>query len=286
MSIFKKKENKTIIAVLSGKGGTGKTLVSVNLACVIPGAVYADCDVEEPNGHLFFKPINLKTKEIGILIPSINEEKCTGCTKCVEFCKFNALAYVGRVMVFEEICHYCGGCTIVCPEKAITEVNLNIGKVVIGDSEGTRIISGFLNVGSVSGVPIIKDIQKQIKEEEHTVIVDCPPGSACAVMESVQSSDYCILVAEPTIFGSHNLDMVYKLVTLFKKPCGVILNKCDGNENPSKEYCIRNNIEIIAEIPYDSELSDINGNGEIAARVSQKYKDIFMNIAEKIPKVK
>jgi len=282
---IRKSMEKNIIAVLSGKGGTGKTMVSVNLACILPGAAYSDCDVEEPNGHLFFKPTQLSEKNVDILIPKIDREKCTGCTKCVDFCKFNALAYVGKVLVFEEICHYCGGCTIVCPEKAITETNYNIGKIVQGFFERTKVISGFLNVGAISGVPIIKEIHKQIKEERNTVIVDCPPGSSCAVMESIQASDYCILVSEPTIFGAHNLDMVYRLVKLLNKKCGVILNKCDGNYNPSEDYCLENDINIIARIPYDSELSDINGNGKIAVKESDLYRGVFQDIIKEIEKV-
>lgn len=271
-----------VIAVLSGKGGTGKTLLSVNLACLIKDSSYVDCDVEEPNGHLFLKPTEITKKDVGIFIPSVDFAKCNGCMKCVEFCRFNALAYVGKIMIFKDICHFCGGCTLVCPEKAIKEVNRNIGKIERGKSEDVTVLTGFLNVGRVSGVPIIEEMQREIENLSGVVFVDCPPGSACAVMEAVQASDYCILVAEPTTFGAHNLDMVYRLVTLFNKPCGVVLNKCDDNENPSKEYCIQNKIEILSSIPYDKELSLINGNGDILVRVSDKYRKLFQNILDKV----
>jgi MinD superfamily P-loop ATPase len=267
-----------IIAILSGKGGTGKTLVSVNLACSEANSTYVDCDVEEPNGHLFLKPIDLESRKVGILIPAIDNDRCNGCKKCVDFCRFNALAYTNKVLVFEDVCHYCGGCSLVCPEKAITEVNKNIGYIQIGKSLDVTVISGFLNVGGITGVPIIKKMEENYINRDGMIFIDCPPGSSCAVMESINKSDYCILVAEPTIFGSHNLDMVYKLIKLFNKPCGVVLNKSNNDVNPSLEYCKNNNIPIIASIPDDNELGKINSSGDIIVRISKKYKKMFSNI--------
>ncbi|MDD4321804.1 MAG: AAA family ATPase, partial [Acidaminococcaceae bacterium] len=188
------------IAVLSGKGGTGKTFVSVNLAAAAPKAVYIDCDVEEPNGYLFFKPVNVKEEKIIVKLPVVDSKLCTGCRKCVDFCAFNALAYIGsKVKIFDEVCHSCGGCKLVCPEKAITEKDKIIGSVQCGQSKNVGVNTGILNAGETSGIPIIKKLLKDIKNAEHQLnIIDCPPGSACIVMESIKDADYCILVAEPT----------------------------------------------------------------------------------------
>jgi len=264
------------VAVLSGKGGTGKTLVSVNLAAVSGKAVYIDCDVEEPNGHLFFKPVIEDVKKVTVKIPQVDQHLCDGCRKCVDFCRFNALAYVNKQwLLFDEICHSCGGCALVCPLHAITEIDKVIGEVKIGMSDQIKVISGFLNPGEVSGIPIIKQLFKEIVNEQEDILIDCPPGSACIVMESIKDADYCILVAEPTIFGEHNLKMVYELVKLFDKPFGVILNKYQDGFNPSEAFCLKENIKIIGKIPFDQELGTINSNGSLIINESVKYKELF-----------
>jgi len=273
------------IAVLSGKGGTGKTLVSVNLASVAEQSTYVDCDVEEPNGHLFFKPEQVSETEIKINIPVINSNLCNGCRKCIDFCKFNALAYFkNSVVVFEEVCHSCGGCMLLCPQKAITEKKKTIGKIQQGTSEKVKVLSGILNTGEVSGIPIIRNLFNIIKEDQNLIIVDCPPGSACVVMESIKDADFCILVAEPTLFGAHNLNMVFELVKLFQKPFGVILNKCLEGENPSEMFCKKNSLSILGRIPFDTELGTLNSNAKIVARESIKYKDLFSEILQNVLK--
>ncbi len=270
------------IAVLSGKGGTGKTLLSVNMAVVADKSIYIDCDVEEPNGHLFLKPKNISTEKVTVKIPVVDVELCNGCRKCVEFCKFNALAYIkDRLIIFDNICHSCGGCILVCPEKALTEKEKIIGEVQKGASSNVTVLSGILNIGEASGVPIIDRLLDEEPADESITIIDCPPGSACIVMESIKDADYCILVAEPTLFGAHNLSMVYELVKLFNKPNGVVLNKCEEGKNPSKDFCIKNNIKILGEIPFDIELGTLNSNGQIAARENSKYKDLFSNLLKK-----
>lgn len=266
------------IAVLSGKGGTGKTLVSVNLAAAAEKSTYLDCDVEEPNGHLFFKPHDIETKEITIKIPKVDENKCSGCRKCVDFCKFNALAYINnKVFVFDEVCHSCGGCSLLCPKKAISEVEKVIGKVQRGVSQNVKVATGILNTGESSGIPIIKELLINTEENVLTFI-DCPPGSACIVMESIKDVDYCILVAEPTLFGVHNFNMVYNLVKLFNKPFGAVLNKCLDGENPAEKYCLDKNIKILGRIPFDNELGTINSNALISVRLKDKYRDLFTSL--------
>lgn len=271
------------IAVLSGKGGTGKTLVSVNLASMMKAAIYMDCDVEEPNGHLFFKPENTQVNNVSVWIPDIDSEKCTGCRACAVFCKFNALAYINqKIKVFESVCHACGGCALICPEKAITERPKSIGVIEAGVSQSVEVVTGRLNTGEESGVPIIKALLKMKKEETRPMVIDCPPGSSCMVMESIQDADFCLLVAEPTIFGRHNLEMVYELVTLFQKPFGVLLNKTVTGENPSEIFCLENNIPILGRIPFDSQLGTINSNGGIVAREDAHYKMLFETLLKNI----
>lgn len=274
------------IAVLSGKGGTGKTLISVNLAAAAKTSTYIDCDVEEPNGHLFFKPEDVQEEETSVKIPIVNNELCNGCRKCVDFCNFNALAYVkDRLIIFEEICHSCGGCVILCPEKALTEKEKVIGRVQKGTSEQVTIHTGILNIGEASGIPIInKLISEENLEENKNVFIDCPPGGACIVMESIKDADYCILVAEPTLFGVHNLNLVYELVKLFNKPFGVVLNKSLEGENPAEAFCLEKNIEILARIPFDNELGTLNSNAEIVVRKSKKYETMFLDLLDTVTK--
>jgi MinD superfamily P-loop ATPase len=273
------------IAVLSGKGGTGKTLVTVNLAAAAKTATYIDCDVEEPNGHLFFKPEGVKEEKVTVKIPMADEELCSGCRKCVDFCKFNALAYTNKLIVFDEICHSCGGCILICPEKALTEKDKVIGTVQKGTSGNVSVYTGIMNIGEASGVPIIKKLlEPENQEADKLTVIDCPPGSACIVMESIKDADYCILVAEPTLFGVHNLNMVYELVTLFKKPFGVVLNKCLDDENPAETFCIENNIKILGRIPFDNELGKLNSNAEIAVNESEKYRELFSDLLQTVIK--
>ncbi len=273
------------IAVLSGKGGTGKTFVSVNLAEVMEKSAYVDCDVEAPNGHLFFQPVWLQTDTIMRKLPTIDEKRCNGCRVCTDFCKFNALAYImDKVLVFEEVCHSCGGCTRFCPQGAITEKDKPIGKIQYGKSLKTSVYTGTMMTKEASGIPVIDELLERVQEIDN-VVIDCPPGSACSVMTSIQEADYCILVAEPTIFGRHNLSMVHELVELYKKPYGVVLNKCFEGENPSKAYCIENNITILKEIFYEDQLAQLQSEGKIAVRESLQYWNLFMDLLDRIEEV-
>ncbi|MGI6176378.1 MAG: 4Fe-4S binding protein [Christensenellales bacterium] len=274
------------IAILSGKGGTGKTLVSVNLAAAGAPSAYIDCDVEEPNGHLFFKPENVQQQKITVKIPTVDDALCDGCRKCVDFCKFNALAYIkDRLVIFEEMCHSCGGCVLLCPQKALTEKEKVIGKIEEGVSRQVAVRTGILNTGEASGVPIIKKmLEKGESKPNGPALIDCPPGSACVVMESIKDADYCILVAEPTLFGVHNLNMVYELVRLFHKPFGVVLNKCLAGENPSEQYCADKGIRILCRIPFDHALGLMNSNAEVAAWKDKKYAALFSSLLKTVIK--
>ena len=272
------------IAVLSGKGGTGKTFVSVNLAAVAEQAAYIDCDVEEPNGRLFFKPESPVETPVYTMLPTFDAQKCTGCRKCVDFCRFNALVFVkDKPMVFAEVCHACGGCTLICPSNAVTEQKRPVGIVETGQSENVRIVTGVLNPGEASGIPVIKAALKSVKTDGLTVI-DCPPGSSCSVMESVADADFCLLVAEPTIFGLHNLKMVTELVRLFQKPLGVVINKADGCFEPLESFCGQNQIPILCKIPYSETLAQICAQAEIAVLKDSEIKNLFLDLLETVKK--
>ncbi len=273
------------IAVLSGKGGTGKTLISVNLAASAKASTYIDCDVEEPNGHLFFKPDEVQVEEVSVKIPKVDSELCNGCRKCVDFCKFNALAYIkNKLIIFDDVCHSCGGCILVCPEKALTEKAKVIGKVQNGVSGEVTVWTGMLNTGEPTGIPIIKKLLNRNPEVGKLTFIDCPPGSACIVMESIKDADYCILVAEPTLFGVHNLNMVYELVKLFNKPFGVLINKCMEGKNPAEMFCLEKNIRILGRIPFDNELGTLNSNSEIAVNKNEEYRKLFSSLLNKVTK--
>lgn len=271
------------IAVLSGKGGTGKTLLSVNLASVAKNSEYIDCDVEEPNGHLFFNPKNIETEKVNVRIPIVDQELCNGCRKCIDFCKFNALAYIDdKLLIFNDICHSCGGCTLVCPQNALSEKEKNIGEIQKGISNGVNITTGMMNTGEASGTSIINKMLKDSSDDKDITIIDSPPGSACIVMETIKDVDYCVLVAEPTLFGVHNLNMVYELVNLFNKPHGVVLNKNFDGENPAEDFCLDNNIKILGKIPFDNDLGKMNSEGTIVVRENEKYRKIFSSILKRI----
>lgn len=271
------------IAVLSGKGGTGKTFVSVNLAKTAGVATYLDCDVEEPNGRLFFKPQQVNEKPVYVRIPEFHEEKCIHCRKCVDFCRFHALAAVGKKhMVFPEVCHSCGGCTIICPTGAITEKERPVGTVEIGEQDDVTVVTGILNLGEASGIPVIKEVLMYADLIKELTVIDCPPGSACTVMESIQAADYCVLVAEPTAFGLHNFKMVYELVTLLKKPCGVIINKCNNRDTLMEEYCKKEGINVLARISDRLDFAKEGAKASIAVEQDGELKNQFKNVLEKI----
>lgn len=266
------------IAVLSGKGGTGKTFVSVNLAAVSKSATYLDCDVEEPNGALFLQPQGLQTKTVDTMVPVVDASACNGCRTCVEYCKFNALAYIKEnLRVFPELCHGCEGCVVLCPEKALSVGARRIGVIEEGVGNGVAVKTGRLDIGQATGVPIIRQLVSEACSSEH-LIIDCPPGSSCVVMESIREADYCILVAEPTAFGIHDLDMVYRLVRLFDIPFGLVINKQMDNAHMLDAYCRERSIPVIGRIPYDAEAGNVIAEGLIAAHRYTPFRETFINI--------
>lgn len=270
------------IAVLSGKGGAGKTLVACGLACAAGRAVYADCDVEEPNGRLFFKPENTVIRPVLRRMPAFDAQKCTGCRKCVERCRFNALVFVkGAPMLFGEVCHSCGVCAYVCPEGAVAEAGLEVGAVESGVRGGIRVVTGELKLGEATGVPVIAAALEEAGDEG-TVIIDCPPGSACPVMEAAREAGYCVLVTEPTAFGLHDLRLVVELMRVMGKPCGVVVNKAGAEYAPLEEYLAREGLPVLARIPYSENLAAIVSAGGLAYDEDAQARELFTALLGRI----
>ena len=271
------------IAVLSGKGGAGKTFVAANLAAAAGRAVYVDCDVEEPNGRLFWQPENLTQTEVATKLPQFDAEKCIGCRKCVDFCRFHALVFLkNKPMLFDEVCHSCGGCQLVCPAQAVTEQDHPIGHLEIGTKGDVSIVTGVLNPGEATGVPVIHAALRAADRLGDTVVIDCPPGSACPVMESVTQADQCVLVAEPTAFGFDNVRMVYELATLLGKSCGVVINKMEQPYQPLEDFCKEKKIPVLARIPYDAQVAASIADGQILSYVNPQLAAQFKQILYKI----
>lgn len=270
--------DKIRIAILSGKGGTGKTTISVNLAYAINESYYIDCDIEEPNGNLFFKNETIESKNIKVKIPVVDHSICDGCRKCVDFCAFNALAFVNnKVKLFSELCHSCGGCKLVCPQNAITEEDKIIGYIKRKEEDGVKILTGELIPKFPSGTTIIKELLKT--KLDFPQIIDCPPGTACTVMEAIEGADYCIIVGEPTLFGLANFKMVHELLKKFKMKFGVIINKYYPNEDDViEQYCLENDLKILTKIPYDQKIGKDVSKGIIISRDNLMYKQLFQDI--------
>lgn len=269
------------IAVLSGKGGTGKTLVSVNLAAVEDKATYIDCDVEEPNGHLFLKPSSVFEQVITVGKPEVDQKLCDGCRICSKACAFNALAVIGKqLLIFEEICHSCGLCMSLCPQHALIEVQKPLGVVRKGNSGSITFLSAEMRIGESSAVPLIKALMRE--KQTGLTILDSPPGSGCLVTETVSHADFCLLVAEPTLFGSHNLVMVHELVMLLGKPCAVLLNKTEEGKNPSEAYAKTHGLRILGSLPYDQQLAHLTSEGLVASRESERYHSYFSTLLQEV----
>ncbi|MCM8900250.1 ATP-binding protein [Caldicoprobacter algeriensis] len=268
------------IAVLSGKGGTGKTAVSVSLAALIPGSQYVDCDVEEPNGYIFLRPRIGKSISVELLVPTVDVQKCTGCGLCARVCQFNAIAVVrGKVLVFPEICHYCGACTIACPEGAIKEVPRQIGVVEI--SQDGAFIHGRLNTGESTGVPIVDELKRNLKEDAHPIL-DCPPGVSCSVVHAIEGCDYCILVTEPTPFGLYDLEIAVKLMERMGIPFGVVTNKASEGVDLIDEFCEKRGIDVLVKLPFSVEVAKAYSQGILPIDVDDEWRARLALLYEKV----
>ncbi|OLS27436.1 MAG: Iron-sulfur cluster carrier protein [Candidatus Thorarchaeota archaeon AB_25] len=275
-----------IITVASGKGGTGKTTVAVNLALSIGSTNLLDCDVEEPNVHTLLHPTKMQTTSVTVPTPSVDQDKCTLCGKCAEFCQFNAI-FVGKTktMIYEEMCHSCGGCKLVCPDDAITEVERSIGRIHQSNMGQTQLVYGELSIGEPIATTLIHAVKEQVKTDEINIL-DAPPGTACPVIETMRESDYLVLVTEPTPFGLHDLSMAVDVVRELKIPFGVIINRAGIGDEGVEEFCKENNIPILLEIPFNRQIAELYSRGipfvQEMPEWRQQFKDLFNHIVELI----
>jgi len=277
-----------IISVASGKGGTGKTLVATSLALALKDSGTAqllDCDVEEPNDHVFLKPEITHRETVTIPVPKVDKDKCTYCGKCADVCAYNAIAVVKEaVLVFPELCHGCGACSALCPEKAISEEGKEIGVVESGNADGTEFIHGRLNIGEAMAPPIIRKV-KEYANPGATVIIDVPPGTSCPVVTAVKDSDFCLLVTEPTPFGLNDLTLAVETVRELGIPCGVILNRAGIGDSKTEEYCLKENIPILLTIPLDTEIAHLYSRGITLVEGMPQWQDSFRELFDKVREI-
>lgn len=278
-----------IIAIASGKGGTGKTTVAINLALSVDStdSLFLDCDVEEPNAALFLHPTLEHREEVGVLIPQVDEDKCTACGRCAEVCEFNAIAVVGqKVLVFPELCHGCGSCTLNCPEEAISEVLNVTGVLESGAAGDIRFWQGILDVGQAMAVPIIHQLKERALDgfsPDGLAILDASPGAACPVVEAVSGADFALMVTEPTPFGLHDLRIAVEVIRdELHIPVGVVINRDGVGDSGVDDYCAAEGVPILMRIPLDRRIAEAYSEGVPMVRALPEYRQKFIALYERI----
>lgn len=274
-----------IISVASGKGGTGKTTVSVNMALALEQPVeFLDCDVEEPNAHLFLQPRIENTRAVTTPVPSIDQEKCTFCRKCMDICRFNAIAVVGNnALVFPELCHSCGGCMLVCPEGAVEEIGRELGEIEQGPAAGMFFRHGRMRVGEAMSPPLIKKVRENT-DPEMVTIIDAPPGTSCPVIAAVDGVDFVLMVTEPTPFGLHDLKLAVEAIRLLDIPCGLVINRSDLGYGEVHAYAEREKLPVLMEIPFDRSIAELYSRGKVLVEempeLRVKFRKMFQDIQQ------
>ncbi len=240
------------LAIASGKGGTGKTTLSVAIAKSARGRVrLLDCDVEEPNSHIFLDIREKRTEKVTVPVPVIDETKCTHCGKCAQICEFNAIVSIGgtTTMVFKDLCHSCGGCQLACPEKAITEIEEETGELTFSTVGNIEFTEGKLNVGKAMSPPVIRAVLNSVEDDEGLIVIDSPPGTSCPMIAAVNDADYILLVTEPTPFGLNDLKLAVETVRGLGIPFSVAINRYDIGDDRVEKYCLDEDIDVSLRIP-------------------------------------
>jgi MinD superfamily P-loop ATPase len=274
-----------IVSVASGKGGTGKTSVAVNMALSIENVQLLDCDVEEPNAYLLLNPKIDQTQAVTVSVPVVDKTLCDYCGKCADFCQYHAL-FVGsdQALVFSELCHSCGGCFLVCPRKAISEEKHRIGTLLLGSAGDLELVYGELEVGEPMAVPVIREVKRHIKKGKNAIL-DSPPGTSCPVIQTISGSDFCILVTEPTPFGLHDLRIIIQVLENMEIPFGVIVNRAGIGDKRVYEYCKGKTIPILLEIPYDRRIAELYSKGIPFSLEMPEWKTKFQTLFNNITKL-
>jgi MinD superfamily P-loop ATPase len=275
-----------IISIASGKGGTGKTTVATNLALSVESDIQLlDCDVEEPNAHLFIHPTIEEIIRVTTPVPEVNEEKCTLCGKCGEVCQFKAIVVIGEtVLPFPELCHSCGGCVEVCPEKAISEVGRELGVIERGHRNDLEFVHGKLRVGEAMSPPLIRKVRSFTNPNKLTII-DAPPGTSCPVIAAMKGADFVLMVTEPTPFGLHDLKLAVEAVRILGIPCGLVINRSDIGNDHVKLYAEEMGLPILMEIPFDRKIAEVYSRGELVVEVMPEWKERFSELTHLIEAV-
>jgi MinD superfamily P-loop ATPase len=272
------KKDHCTIAVASGKGGTGKTTVATNLFLCLPDAQLVDCDVEEPNAHLFVRATDVCEQDACVNVPSADPALCTGCKKCQSVCAFNALAVIGtRVMVFNELCHSCGACAYFCPSGAITEVPKKIGTVHTASVGARAFVYGTLSIGEVMAPPLIRQVKERI-DKTRDVIIDSPPGTSCSMITALKAADFCLMVTEPTPFGLHDLKIACSVIKDLGIACGVVINRDGVGSGLIEDFCAASDIPILARIRFDRAIAESYSRGVPIVEALPEYRQMFEDL--------
>lgn len=271
------------IAIASGKGGTGKTTISCALALAVPAPVcLLDCDVEEPNSHFFIRPEIESEKKAFRLVPRVDAEKCTGCGECSRVCRFSAIvAPGGKPLVFNDLCHSCGACVRICPAGAIEEISIPMGTVQTGRQGPLKFVSGRLDVGQAMSPPVIRETLRHADEGGLT-IVDCPPGTSCAFVTAVRGCDVALLVTEPTPFGLHDLKLAVETLRELKVPFAVAVNRSNGKQNRISEFCEKESIPLLLQVPENRRVAEAYSRGEILTSVMPELHETLAVLPAKL----